>query len=95
MGERQDYLLVISCYGGGFGTMPAFGADCFGPRNLGPIHGLLIARMREVNGSYRAALHVIAGIIAVSNLLPIVVLPTNAHRDRTSALPISAKAVPS
>jgi hypothetical protein len=35
----------------------------------------LIAHMREVDGSYHGALHVIAAVLAVSTLLPIVVSP--------------------
>ncbi len=82
-------FVVLMCYGGGFGTMPAFAADYFGPKNVGPIYGLmltawgfasafgplLIARMRETAGSYRGALHLIAGIMAVSTILPILVRP--------------------
>jgi OFA family oxalate/formate antiporter-like MFS transporter len=82
-------FVVLMCYGGGFGTMPAFAADYFGPKNVGPIYGLmltawgfasafgplLIAYMRETAGSYRGALHVIAGVMAVSTLLPILVRP--------------------
>ena len=69
--------------------MPAVTADYFGPKNVGPIYGLmltawgfasafgplLIAHMRETAGSYRGALHVIAGVMAVSTLLPILVRP--------------------
>jgi OFA family oxalate/formate antiporter-like MFS transporter len=80
-------FVVLMCYGGGFGTMPAFAADYFGTKNVGPIYGLmltawgvasavgplLIAYMRETTGSYRGALHVIAGVMAVSTLLPILV----------------------
>jgi OFA family oxalate/formate antiporter-like MFS transporter len=82
-------FVVLMCYGGGFGTMPAFAADYFGPKNVGPIYGLmltawsfasavgplLIAHMRETAGSYRGALHIIAGLMAVSTLLPILVRP--------------------
>jgi len=82
-------FVVLMCYGGGFGTMPAFAADYFGPKNVGPIYGLmltawgfasgfgplLIAHMRETAGSYRGALHVIAGVMAISTLLPILVHP--------------------
>jgi OFA family oxalate/formate antiporter-like MFS transporter len=82
-------FVVLMCYGGGFGTMPAFAADYFGPKNVGPIYGLmltawgfasafgplLIAYMREASGSYHGALHVIAGVMAISALLPIVVRP--------------------
>jgi OFA family oxalate/formate antiporter-like MFS transporter len=85
-------LVVLMCYGGGFGTMPAFAADYFGTKNVGPIYGLmltawgvasavgplLVAYMRETTGSYRGALHVIAGVMAVSTLLPILVSPPQA-----------------
>jgi OFA family oxalate/formate antiporter-like MFS transporter len=80
---------VLMCYGGGFGTMPAFAADYFGAKNVGPIYGLMltawgfasvagplmIAYMREMTGSYRGALDVIAVVMAVSTLLPILVHP--------------------
>ena len=80
-------FVVLMCYGGGFGTMPAFAADYFGSKNVGPIYGLmltawgcasavgplLIAYMRQTTGSYTGALHVIAGVMAVSALLPILV----------------------
>jgi OFA family oxalate/formate antiporter-like MFS transporter len=35
-------FVVLMCYGGGFGTMPAFTADYFGSRNVGPIYGLML-----------------------------------------------------
>src|SRR5437867_13099791 len=79
--------VMLICYGGAFGTMPAFTADYFGSKNVGPIYGLmltawgfatafgplLIAHMRQAEGNYRGALHVIAGIVAASMLLPIIV----------------------
>jgi len=82
-------FVILMCYGGGFGTMPAFAADYFGAKNVGPIYGLmltawgcasafgplLIANMRQAAGTYRSGLHVIAGIMAVSILLPIAVSP--------------------
>jgi len=69
--------------------MPAFAADYFGSKNVGPIYGLmltawgaasafgplLIAHLHEISGSYGSGLHVIAGIMAVSVLLPIFVSP--------------------
>jgi len=86
-------FIILMCYGGGFGTMPAFTADYFGSKNVGPIYGLmltawgcasafgplLIAHMREVDGSYRAALHIIAGVMAVSTIVPIMVSPPKPH----------------
>jgi OFA family oxalate/formate antiporter-like MFS transporter len=87
-------FIILLCYGGGFGTMPAFAADYFGSKNVGPIYGLmltawgcasafgplLIAHMRQSSGSYASGLHVIAGIMAVSVLLPILVSPPKAQR---------------
>ena len=85
-------FIILMCYGGGFGTMPAFAADYFGPKNVGPIYGLmltawgfasafgplLIANMRQSGGSYNGALHVIAGVMAVSAILPLLVHPPKA-----------------
>jgi MFS transporter, OFA family, oxalate/formate antiporter len=34
--------LVLTMYGGGFATIPAFLADIFGPQNVGAIHGALL-----------------------------------------------------
>jgi OFA family oxalate/formate antiporter-like MFS transporter len=80
-------FVVLMCYGGGFGTMPAFAADYFGSKNVGPIYGLmltawgtasavgplLIAYSRQTTGSYDGALHLIAEVMAVSILVPILV----------------------
>ena len=82
-------FIILMCYGGGFGTMPAFAADYFGSKNVGPIYGLmltawgsasafgplLIAHMRQSSGSYASGLHVVAVIMAVSIILPILVSP--------------------
>jgi OFA family oxalate/formate antiporter-like MFS transporter len=93
-------FMVLMCYGGGFGTMPAFTADYFGSRNVGPIYGLmltawgsasafgplLIAHMRQVDGSYGGALHVIAGIMAASVLVPILISPPKLAALRSNNL---------
>lgn len=82
-------FIILMCYGGGFGTMPAFAADYFGSKNVGPIYGLmltawgfasafgplLIAHMRQSSGSYTSGLHVVAVIMIVSVVLPILVSP--------------------
>jgi MFS transporter, OFA family, oxalate/formate antiporter len=74
---------------GGFGTMPAFTADYFGSKNVGPIYGLmltawgcasafgplLIAHLRQTSGSYRSGFHVIAVIMVLSIILPLIVRP--------------------
>jgi OFA family oxalate/formate antiporter-like MFS transporter len=82
-------FVILMCYGGGFGTMPAFAADYFGSKNVGPIYGLmltawgcasafgplLIAHLRQGTGSYSSGLRVIAGIMLVSVIGPILVRP--------------------
>jgi OFA family oxalate/formate antiporter-like MFS transporter len=79
-------FVILSCFGGGFGTMPASVTDYFGPRNVGSIYGLmltawglaslfgpmLLAGMREATGSYEDALHIIASLMALSIVLPCV-----------------------
>ena len=35
-------FVILTCYGGGFGTMPAFTADYFGSKNVAPIYGLMM-----------------------------------------------------
>lgn len=91
-------FIILMCYGGGFGTMPAFAADYFGSKNVGPIYGLmltawgtasafgplLIAHMRQTSGSYASGLHVIAGIMAVSIVLPILVSPPKSAASRSA-----------
>lgn len=82
-------FVILMCYGGGFGTMPAFAADYFGTRMIGPIYGLMltawgfasafgpmmIAKLREMGTSFGYGLHVIAVILLVSIVVPIVVRP--------------------
>ncbi len=82
-------FVILLCYGGGFGTIPAFAADYFGAKNVGPIYGLmltawgfasafgplLIAYLRQADGTYRGALHIIAGVMLVSAVLPVLVHP--------------------
>jgi OFA family oxalate/formate antiporter-like MFS transporter len=85
-------FVILMCYGGGFGTMPAFAADYFGSKNVGPIYGLmltawgtasafgplLLATTLKTSGGYASGLHIIAIIMAVSMVLPILVRPPSA-----------------
>jgi OFA family oxalate/formate antiporter-like MFS transporter len=85
-------FVILMCYGGGFGTMPAFAADYFGTKMIGPIYGLmitawgfasafgplLIAHLRQGGSSFASGLHVIAGIMLVSVIVPILVRPPRA-----------------
>jgi len=79
--------IIALCYGGGFGTMPAFAADFFGPKNAGTIYGamltawsaggivgpILIASFgTTTNPDYATPLYIIAGIMLVSAALPLI-----------------------
>ena len=82
-------FVIVSCYGGGFGTMPAFNADYFGPTNVGTNYGLmltawglggvlgpiLISRVIDTTGSYALAFYIIAAIMIGSAVLAFVVRP--------------------
>jgi OFA family oxalate/formate antiporter-like MFS transporter len=82
-------FIIVSCYGGGFGTMPAFNADYFGSKNVGMIYGLmitawgfggvlgpsLISYMYDATGSYAGAFRIIAGIMLLSAIIPFIVRP--------------------
>lgn len=80
-------FIVLLCYGGGFGTMPAFAADIFGPANVGSIYGLMltawgiagvvgptvIAYVRETTGHYTEALDLVALVMVAGATLPLFV----------------------
>jgi OFA family oxalate/formate antiporter-like MFS transporter len=82
-------FIVLFCYGGGFGTMPAYAADYFGSANVGSIYGLMLtawgtagvlgpslfASIRQRTGHYTVALEIVAAIMLVSALIPLVVRP--------------------
>ena len=84
--------IILLCYGGGFGTMPAFTADYFGPANVGRIYGLLltawsfaavvgpllISYVHDSTGSYDTAFYIIAGIMAISALVALIMRPPKA-----------------
>ncbi len=84
---------IVLCYGGAYGITPAFAADYFGPRHVGPIFGLMLlpwafpaafgpllfAYLRQATGGYTQALYLIAGLMTVAMILPLLVSPPRAH----------------
>ena len=82
-------FVIVSCYGGGFGTMPAFNADYFGPTNVGTNYGLmltawgvggvlgplLISRVIDTTDSYTLAFYIIAAIMLGSAVVAFIVRP--------------------
>lgn len=70
--------LILTMYGGGFATLPAYIGDLFGTKQLGAIHGYVLtawaaagifgpqitARLYEATGSYESVLHIFAAVFA-------------------------------
>jgi MFS transporter, OFA family, oxalate/formate antiporter len=94
--------LIALCYGGGFGTMPAFATDVFGPKNAGTIYGTMLTAWSAgaIVGPlliaavpYRVALPVIAIMLAVAAILPLMfnalVQRRDAARRETPVLPLA------
>ncbi len=82
-------FIILTCYGGGFGTMPAFVGAYYGAQNIGTIYGplltawgiatlgapVILAVSTDATGSYDLALYITAGIALVSTILPFIVKP--------------------
>ncbi|HLZ63879.1 MAG TPA: OFA family MFS transporter [Ktedonosporobacter sp.] len=75
--------LIGLCYGGGFGTMPAFAADFFGAKNAGTIYGVMLTAwsaggivgpllIASFGNNYATPIYIIIGILVVSCALPFV-----------------------
>jgi OFA family oxalate/formate antiporter-like MFS transporter len=92
-------FVILLCYGGGFGTMPAFAADYFGAKDIGSIYGLMltawgaagvagpafIAHVRQATGEYQGALRIMAAVALVSAIVPLLLRPP-ALRPTPSAI---------
>lgn len=73
-------FLILSCYGGGFATIPAYIGDMFGTKQLGAIHGYILtawaaaglagplfaAWTRTVSSNYDGTLYFFAGLLVVA-----------------------------
>jgi len=78
--------IIGLCYGGGFGSMPSFTADFFGPRKMGGIYGwillawgaaaipspILIARIRQATGHFESSLYIVAVFMVVVLIFPLI-----------------------
>jgi len=76
--------VVLFCCGGGFGTMPSFNAGCFGTKYMGLNYALiltawgfaalvgptLVARAKDMTGSFAGVLPLIALLLAGAVILP-------------------------
>jgi OFA family oxalate/formate antiporter-like MFS transporter len=74
------FAVIALCFGGGFGTMPAFATDVFGARNAGAIYGAMLTAWSagSIAGPmliaaipYQTALALIAWILVIAAALPL------------------------
>lgn len=80
------FAMILLCYGGAFGVMPAFNADFFGLRHFGANYGLNLtawgtaavvgpwfaSTVRDLTGSYTAILLPLAFILFVALIVPLI-----------------------
>ncbi|GCE31374.1 MFS transporter [Dictyobacter alpinus] len=85
--------LIGLCYGGGFGTMPAFAADFFGAKYSGIIYGAMLTAWSAggivgpiliSNMEYHTAIYVIVVILAVACALPLLARFLNQRQPNDS-----------
>jgi MFS transporter, OFA family, oxalate/formate antiporter len=90
--------VILLCCGGGFGTMPSFNAECFGMRFMGLNYGLiltawgfagligpiLIARAKDLSGSFSGMLPLIAVALSASVILPYLTRKPGRHSRATA-----------
>ncbi|WP_320823555.1 OFA family MFS transporter [Reinekea sp.] len=79
---------ILTCYGGGFATLPAFIGDLFGTKELGAIHGYVLtawafaglagpqinAYLHTVTGSYETTLYIFSGAFVVALIVSIAMI---------------------
>ncbi|SKB65183.1 MFS transporter, OFA family, oxalate/formate antiporter [Salegentibacter holothuriorum] len=81
-------FLILSCYGGGFSTVPAYIGDMFGTKELGAIHGYILtawaaagmagplfaAWARSISDSYNGTLYFFAGLLVIALFLSVLTI---------------------
>ncbi len=93
---------VITMYGGGFATLPAFLGDLFGTKQLGAIHGLVLASwaiagvagptiydvVKESTGSLEITLKVFSSLFVVAFVISLLMkrLVNNAYKLKDKAV---------
>jgi OFA family oxalate/formate antiporter-like MFS transporter len=80
-------IVVYTCYGGGFASIPAYIGDLFGTKQLGAIHGYILtawaaaglagpmfaAYIKDTTGSYAGSLTFFAGLFVIALIVSILI----------------------
>jgi len=79
--------LILTCYGGGFASIPAYIGDLFGTKQLGAIHGyiltawaaaglvgpLVVSWIRESTNSYSLTLYIFTGAFVLALVISLLI----------------------
>ena len=89
--------LILTCYGGGFASVPAYISDLFGTKEVSAIHGyiltawamagivgpMLASWVRETTGDYKKTLSIFAGLfVAALTTSLLMILNIQRHRKK-------------
>ena len=87
-------MVVMSCYGGGYGTISAVVGTYYGARSLGAVYGsvftacavasfgapVILARSADILGSYYPVLYTTAGLMVAGAMITLVAKPPDFSR---------------
>jgi OFA family oxalate/formate antiporter-like MFS transporter len=91
--------ILLLCYGGGFGVMPAFNADFFGTKHFGANYGAqitawgsaaifgtyFISTMKALSGSYVGLMQPVSLVVLVAMFFPLIIETPKKHAVATEA----------
>ncbi|MCM3600508.1 OFA family MFS transporter [Robertmurraya korlensis] len=97
-------IVVYTCYGGGFASIPAYIGDLFGTKQLGAIHGYILtawaaaglagplfaAWIKDTTGSYAGSLTFFSGLFVVALILSLLIR-ADIHKLKSQAIIESVK----
>jgi MFS transporter, OFA family, oxalate/formate antiporter len=80
-------FLILTCYGGGFASIPAYIGDLFGTKQLGAIHGYILTAwaaaglagpsfaswVRTSTNSYNETLYIFAGLFVIALVVSLLI----------------------
>lgn len=107
IGVESVFLIVlftvITMYGGGFATLPAFLGDLFGTKQLGAIHGMILAAwglagvigptiydmVKEQTGSLDTTLVIFAGLFVIAFIVSILMKLSILKSEKVKAQELS------
>lgn len=79
-------IVVMTCYGGGFASLPAFIGDMFGTKQLGAIHGYIltawsmagvmgpiaVSSLKEISGSYTPTFYLFTALLIIAFIVSLI-----------------------